>query len=368
MIVPADKPLVIAGAGPVGLALAVEAVRRGLDVRIVDRDEGPTAPEESRALGILPTTLAVLRASGVSERLLAEGQPIRRVKIAWAGRPAAEFSLEAASTPTPFILSLPQGRTERAMIDWLSGRGVEVEWGVELTGLEDTRSPTAILSTGERLAAYALAGCDGIHSAVRAHLDLPWVGDRYPTKFALADIRLRTPIEADCVQLSLGGPNGTRAFLPFCPDFGRLIGVVDDPQTLVDERNDIASVGWTSSFEVAFHRAERMSRGMVFLAGDAAHEHSPVGGRGMNLGIWDAAWLAYLLSEKRASEYEMRRMPSVKKVLEQTRSMTDTVTAPPRWTGAVLRFALPAALKLPLVRRRIANRLLALDLPQPVWL
>ncbi|MER0237517.1 NAD(P)/FAD-dependent oxidoreductase [Fulvimarina sp. MAC8] len=368
MVAPADRPLVIAGAGPVGLALAVEAVRRGMNVRIVDRGEGPTSIDESRALAVMPTTLAVLKSSGVTDRLVAEGQPIRRVRISWAGRPAVEFSLDAADTPTPFILSLPQGRTERALIDWLSERGVDVEWGVSLTGLEDTRAPTAILSTGERIASHALAGCDGVHSAVRRLLDVPWLGDRYPTKFALADVRLKTPIDADHIRLSLGGPAGTRAILPFGPDFGRLIGVIDEPEALLKDRDDVASVGWTSSFEVAFHRAERMARGMVFLAGDAAHEHSPVGGRGMNLGIWDAAWLAFLLSEGRASEYEMRRMPSVKKVLEQTRSMTDTISDPPGWLGAALRFGLPAALKFPAVRKRIATRLLALDLPQPEWL
>ncbi|MEN3792074.1 NAD(P)/FAD-dependent oxidoreductase [Fulvimarina sp. MAC3] len=362
------KPIVVAGAGPVGLALAVEAVRRGLSVRIVDKDDGPTSPDESRALAIMPTTLAVLEASGVTQRLLQEGQPIRRFRVHWNGRPTVEVSLDAADTPRPFILSLPQGRTERALIDWLSERGVTVEWGVSLIGFEDTRSPTAIFSTGERIEAHALAGCDGVRSTVRRLLDIPRVGERYATEFALADIHLKTPIDPDCAQLSIGGANGTRALLPFASDFGRLIGVVDDPQTLVNERDDILSVGWMSSFKVAFQHAERMARGMVFLAGDAAHEHSPVGGRGMNLGIWDAAWLAFLLSEGRASEYEMRRMPSVRKVLEQTRTMTDMISAPPAWMGAGLRFGLPVALRLRIVRKRIATRLLALDLPQPEWL
>ena len=339
-----------------------------MPVRIVDRGEGPTSADESRALAILPTTLAVLKASGVAERLLSEGQPIRRVEISWAGRQAIAFSLDAADTPTPFILSLPQGRTERALIDWLSARGVEVEWGVSVTGFEDTRAPTAILSTGERLASHALAGCDGVHSTVRGLLDVPFIGEQYPVRFALADIRLKAAIDPECIRLSLGAANGTRALLPFASDTARLIGVVDDPQTLLDERNDVASAGWTSAFEVAFRRAERMARGMVFLAGDAAHEHSPVGGRGMNLGIWDAAWLAFLLSEGRASEYEMRRIPSVKRVLQQTRTLTDMIAEPPGWKSAAVRFGLPVAVRVPALRRRIATRLLALDLPQPEWL
>ncbi|MDY8107896.1 FAD-dependent monooxygenase [Fulvimarina sp. 2208YS6-2-32] len=362
------SPLVIAGAGPVGLALAVEAVRRGLAVRICDQKSGPTPADQSRALGILPTTLAVLEASGVAGRLLAEGQPIHRVAIAWNGRPAATIRLDAAETPTPFILSLAQARTERALIDWLGAHGVPVEWGIALTDLAHTQRPTATLSTGETIEALAIAGCDGMHSTVRRSLDIPFVGDDHPARFALADIVCGQEIDAECAKVLLSQDQATAAFLPFGPHGGRLIGVCETPDALVARWPDIASVGWTSRFAVAFRHAERMSRGQIYLCGDAAHVHSPVGGRGMNLGVWDAAWLAFLLAEGRQSEYESRRVPVVKAVLDETRAMTDFITAPPAWAGAAVRFALPAALRVPGVARRAANRLLALHLKQPEWL
>ena len=365
---PQDGPVVIAGAGPVGLALAVELQRRGLPFRIVDRGEGPTPLEESRALAILPTTLAVLKASGISDRLLADGHPIRQMEIRFGAGRSARLPLSDAPTETPFILSLPQGRTERHLLSWLEERGVAVEWGVAVEDVSQTHRPRVRLSSGEVIDAHALAGCDGVRSTVREALDIPWSGDGYPGDFSLADVTLVPRPDPSTALIDLGTEGGARALLPFGDGRARLIGTVANPGDLVADLAGVTDVGWTSRFHVAFRHAERMASGMVFLAGDAAHTHSPVGGRGMNLGIWDAAWLAFLLAEGRASEYEMRRLPSVRAILDQTRAMTDFVSDPPGWARPVLRYGLPLALHLPAVRRRLAARILALDLPKPEWL
>ncbi|HEX2020221.1 MAG TPA: NAD(P)/FAD-dependent oxidoreductase [Aurantimonas sp.] len=360
--------ILIAGAGPVGLAAAVELTRRGLAVRIVDAGEGPTPTEQSRALGILPTTLAVLAESGVSARLLAEGARIGGADVARDGRRLFSIEFAAARTPTPFVLSLPQGRTERIMIDWLEARSVRVEWTLALEDIVDTHRPRALLSNGESVATRAVIGCDGIHSRVRETVGIPWRGEGYPGRFSLADVRFSAPIDTTRATVNIRSGIGAAALLPFGPHAGRFIGIGGEPEALYDGVEGIEAVTWASSFSVSFRRAERMAKGRVFLAGDAAHVHSPVGGRGMNLGIWDAATLAFLLSEGRETEYETQRLPVVDQVLKATRQMTDTVS---NRSGTALRlmpYAMPLANRIPVLSRRIAERGLALDLKQPEWL
>ncbi|WAP68142.1 FAD-dependent oxidoreductase [Jiella pelagia] len=364
-----DDLVFIAGAGPVGLAAAVELTRRGVPVRIVDAGSGPTSAEQSRALGVLPTTLRIFEASGLTQELLAAGTTIAGADIAIGGKPALSLGFAKARTPYPFILSLPQGKTERLMIAWLEARAIAVEWNVVVTGVGDTRRPTVRLSTGEDVAARAVLGCDGSHSAVREELGVPWVGESYPGVFALADVTFSEPIDPHRAKISLGADTQrSHALLPMSDRSARLIGFHDAPETLLEAVAGIERVTWQSTFHVAFRRAERMSRGWVFLAGDAAHVHSPVGGRGMNLGIWDVATFAQLFAEGRETEYESQRLPVVKAVLDQTLEGTTTLGAPPAYAKLALRYLMPTATLLPPVSRRIAERVLALDLPQPEWL
>lgn len=364
-----DGTVLIAGAGPVGLAAAVELTRRGVALRIVDAGEGPTPAEQSRALAINPTTLAILGPSGLSETLLAAGTTITGSDVVIDGRTALSLSFKSAHTPHPFMLALPQGRTERLMIDWLKQRQVEVEWNVGLAAVGETHRPSAVLSTGEELAAVAILGCDGSHSKVRQELGVPWSGEGYPGVFALADVIFDAPIDPHRARICIGsGERTSHALLPMGDNRARLIGFHDSPDALIAAVGGIASVTWRSTFRVSFRHAERMSRGWVFLAGDAAHVHSPVGGRGMNLGIADAATFAWLFCEHRETEYESKRLPVVRSVMEQTRQMTDMLAKPPSHIASFLKYAMPMATMLAPVRRKMAEWVLALDLPQPEWL
>ncbi|MCP3055404.1 FAD-dependent oxidoreductase [Aurantimonas marianensis] len=364
--------VLIVGAGPVGLAAAVEFRRRGFHPRIVDAGGGSTDEAQSRALGILPTTLDILAASGITERLLAEGSRIENAEISLDGKRLFGISTKPARTRHNFILTLPQGRTERLMIEWLAARDIAVEWNTAFVSLADTHAPRVRLSNGETVGADLVLGADGVHSAVREDIGIPWNGEGYPAEFALADVVFESRIDAATARANLrtanGGAGGAVALLPLGETKGRYVGIAPSTAALLAGIEGIAAITWESRFSVSFRHAERLAKGRVFLAGDAAHVHSPVGGRGMNLGIWDAAWLAFLASEGRQSEYEMRRLPSVRRVLKDTRRMTDVIAAPPQRLLSVLRYVMPLATRLPFVRRMIAEQLLALDLPQPEWL
>ena len=364
-----DDLVLIAGAGPVGLAAAVELTRRGVPIRIVDAGEGPAPLEQSRALAVLPTTLRIFEASGLAGKMVAAGTTLTGLDITISGQQAASLDYAKARTPYPFILSLPQGRTERLMLDWLKARSVAVEWNVALETVGETHRPTATLSSGEQVVAAAILGCDGSHSRVREELGVPWSGEDYPASFALADVVFDAPIDPHRGKASIGAElEYSYAVIPMGQNQARLIGFHDDPQALLDAVGGIASVTWLSHFHVSFRHAERMSRGWVFLAGDAAHVHSPVGGRGMNLGIWDAATFAHLFWERRETEYESQRTPVVRSIIAQTRQMTEKLDQPPARLASLLKFAMPMATLLPQVRRKLAERVLALDLPQPEWL
>ncbi len=365
-----DRKVLIVGAGPVGLAAAVEFTRRGFRPRIVDKGEGPTPQTQSRALAIMPTTLDVFEASGLTAELLAAGTRIERFEIARDGKRLASLGTGAARAKTrhPFILSLPQGRTERLMIAWLQARGIAVEWGVAFESLADTHRPMVTLSTGERLSCDLVLGADGSHSLVRQDIDIPLTGKAHPTEFALADVVFETPVDPLTAHADLRTVGGVRAMIPIDGTHARYVGIAASTDALLDGLTNIAEVTWSSRFSIAFRRAERMAKGRVFLAGDAAHVHSPVGGRGMNLGIWDAATLAWLASFGRESEYETKRLTAVRQVLDTTRAGTDFVSDPPAAALWVIRLLGPLASSLPFVSRRIAERLLALDMKPLPWL
>ena len=292
--------------------------------------------------------------------------------IADHGKRLFEATTAPAHTAHPFILSLPQGRTERLMIAWLADHGVAVEWGVAFEGVADTHAPRVTLSTGEVVAADIVVGADGAHSAVREDVGIPWSGEGYPAEFALADVVFDEPIDPAVAQVDLrtakGDGGAAVAMLPLDARRGRYVGIAPSTEALIGDMPGIASVTWASRFHVSFRHAERMAKGRVFLAGDAAHVHSPVGGRGMNLGIWDAATLAFLASETRETEYEMRRLPSVRAVMQATRQGTDFIAAPPPAALMLMRYVMPVAVHMPWLRGRIADRILGLDLPRPEWL
>ena len=365
---PTARNVLIVGAGPVGLAAAVEFRRRGFVPRIVDKGEGPTPEGQSRALAIMPTTLDVFEASGLTARLLEAGVRIERFEIARDGKRLMTLRTRPARTKHPFILALPQGGTERLMIDWLEREGVAVEWNTALVAIADTHAPHVTLSTGETARFHIVLGADGSHSAVREEIGIPLAGESYPTEFALADVVFAKPIDPATARADLRSKGGAVAMIPFAADRARYVGIAPSTEALLAGIGNIADIVWASRFTVAFRRAERMAKGRVFLAGDAAHVHSPVGGRGMNLGIWDAATLAYLASFGRESEYETKRLTAVKQVLDTTRASTDFVSAPPAAALWAIKLLGPLATSLPLVSRRIAERLLALDMKPLPWL
>jgi 2-polyprenyl-6-methoxyphenol hydroxylase-like FAD-dependent oxidoreductase len=341
-VTPANRdPLdvLVVGAGPTGLTLAAQLRAFGATVRIVDRLLDRV--HESRALAIQPRTLEVLRGLGLAEELIARGNDAVWVQLHAGGRVVRIrlFGLGLDDTAYPFLLFVSQAETEQVLGDQLASRGVPVERGVEVVGFHvDADAVTSTLrhrdGRTEQLHARYLVGCDGAKSAVRRSAGIPFKGGAYPQTFALADLEV-DGLDRDAAHAFLGQV-GIVLFFPLGrPASWRMLAMhpslkgrreparpsLEELQALADAMTGgsvrLYDPVWRTYFGLQHRHAARYRAGRVFLAGDAAHVHSPAGAQGMNTGIqdaWNLGWKLALVSRGVADQtlldsYDGERRP-----------------------------------------------------------
>lgn len=367
---PEKRPeILIVGAGPSGLTAAIELARRGISARIIEKDAGPH--RESRALAINPRTLDILEPSGATKRLLAAGQKVKALNI--YGPEALLFRLETRHIPHPsrrYMLVLPQKDTEELLIETLGGRE-RIEWQSELTGLtlEDDGRPVATVSKNggtETLKPDIVIGADGAHSAVREALEIGFSGESYDRKWGLADVELTGLPENelhvfDLCPLLIG-------FIPIRGDRFRIVADHTDVLNTLPPRIGLKKVLWESEFRISHRQVESYQKGPAFLAGDAAHVHSPLGGRGMNLGIEDAAWLAWLIARGESERYSELRKPVAKQVIGQVDGATRFMSSDSPGMTFLRRRLFPLLAGIGFVQKRALRNVAGLDAPPPPWL
>lgn len=366
------RKILIVGAGPVGLSAALELARRGFAPVIVDDGDGPTPLGESRALGVNARTLTLLSPSGATEQILAEAQDIGHFRL--RSKDKALVDLDTHTVPGRFgaIHGLSQGATERILLQALQRHGIVPEWQTKVTSLgPDASRPQATLQradgTEETVSADILIGADGAHSVVRKALGLGFPGKALDAYFYLADFRYANPVDSHFAEIALFNP-GMIGRLPVAADTLRFISTLADFENRIVHPRAVFEKTWSSQFQIHFRHVGAMAKGNIFLAGDAAHIHSPAGARGMNLGIEDACWLAYLISEGREQAYSEQRMPAVHQVLQQTRRLTDIVTMENPVMTAVRDAAAPLLFGVPAVRRLLLRSVAGYDTPKPAWI
>ena len=331
--------------------MAAELARRGVPCRIVDKADGPTTL--SKASSVHARTLEILTDMGVVEAFLAAGHVNHGLEIFAGATRLLHFTYDDVESPYPFQLNIPQRESERLLGELVARLGVEVEWRVELTALaQDEESARATLRTAdgteEDAAADWVVGADGAHSTVRHQLGVAFEGKAIPGWFALADVRLDWNRHDDELH-GFCHPEGIVFAIPMPGGEYRLVvetnqrDADDDPsveelQALIDERvpggGTIAEAGWMAGFHVNSRKVARHRVGRAFLAGDAAHIHSPVGGQGMNTSIQDAynlAWKLALVIDGNAptallESYEAERAPVAASVLKATETLTRVLT------------------------------------------
>lgn len=333
-----DTSVLIVGAGPTGLVLACELARRGVDHRLIERAD--THFTGSRGKGLQPRTLEVFDDLGLVDRVLATGAPypaIRRYaggQVVWEGHMHEETE-PTADVPYPNIVMIPQARTEELLRERLAELGGRVELGVELLDLtQDEDGVTATTSAGPIRARY-LVGADGGRSSVRKLLGVGFGGEtREEERMLLGDVRAND-LDRDHWHTWVDAENPKR-WLALCPLPGTdafqavtTIGPDTEPtfETLREVAARLAGVGvrdasWLSLYRPNIRIVDRFRVGRAFLAGDAAHVHSPAGGQGLNTGVQDAYNLGWKLAAvlggapaELLDTYEEERLPVAADVL-----------------------------------------------------
>ena len=388
-----DAPVVIAGAGPVGLSLALGLGHHGVRSIVLERKR--ELDPHSRALGILPRTMEVFRAWGVLEPFIQAGRLLTRVSVWQVGKAEPQLTLDLGAvqgrlTATPGVLILPQDSTEAILLDLVRARGLaDVRLGHEVVGVRDDAGGVVVEArdtTGGRheLRGSILVGCDGAHSRVRTELGWSLEGKTYPARVLLADVRLRDARDALPWPRLAGRARGVLAAVQYRPEHWRIICTLETGQAadvaesepfvagLVDELFGPGPFEpvWSSAFNIHCRTSPGFRRGAVLLAGDAAHINSPTGGQGMNAGIHDAHNLAWKLARALdggdagtlLASYEQERRAAVQDNVER---YTDLLTRLAFLTGPLVRRVLVPVAKLavgqPLLLRRIMPRAAMLD-------
>ena len=308
--------ILIVGAGPTGLTAALELARQGYQPRIIDRDAGPTPL--SKAVGIAAHTLDLLEPSGVAERLIAAGIPIERGYVWYKNRRIGTIDFTHLPHRHNFLLSLPQSETERIMAVVLAEQGLSVEWETALTGMSQNGAGIDVILGGANGRAHPVEevhfdyvfGADGIHSAVRTVVGIPFQGYTHKRDWSIADVALADWFhEPKAAHLFLCDGGDIGFAVPVGPLQYRVVANTAEPLALMHGGFAVREVLRTDVFKIAVKQAETYQSGGAFLGGDAAHVHSPVGARGMNLGIEDAAAFATQLAAGKLNLYTAERKP-----------------------------------------------------------
>jgi 2-polyprenyl-6-methoxyphenol hydroxylase-like FAD-dependent oxidoreductase len=335
--------------------LALWLTRAGISVRIIDK--AAEAGTTSRALVVHARTLEFYRQLGIDQAIVGAGLEFTAVNLWVSGRRAARIALGeigSGASAFPYMLILPQDEHERLLIAELAKRGVDVERRTELVSLREAagRVETVLRThdgSTETYAARYVAGADGAHSAVRAALGVGFPGGTYERMFYVADVQADGPVmnkelhvaldAADFVAVfPLAGEARARFIGSIRPTDANMHAVIEwkdvSERAISHMRVDVRAVNWFSTYHVHHRVAEAFQRGRVFLLGDAAHIHSPVGGQGMNTGIGDAVNLAWKLAnviqsgapESLLTTYEPERIAFAERLVATTDRAFTVVT------------------------------------------
>lgn len=384
---PSSPSVLVVGAGPTGLALAAELATAGIACRVLDRRTSPSP--HSRAFGLLPRTLELLDMRGRAESFVAQGLPWSHAAL---GDGKRWLDYRRVDSPFPYMLVIPQSRTEEQLAVWAREAGAVIERGVAVTGLVQDEHGVEVEVEGpdgprtER--ADFVVGCDGVRSTVRQLAGISFQGSSYDSSLIVADVRLATPPDPQVYART--GKRGMVVFFPFgdgtfrliALDHARMAAPVEEPVTVGELRESCQAILgtdfglhdplWMSRFRSDQRLSDRYRLGRVFLAGDAAHTHIPSGGQGLQTGIQDAMNLGWKLAAHLSGwapahlldTYQRERRPIAGATLRRT-DMVYKFEVSNSVGARLLRGITTRAMGLPPVQNSVLEQLSGLTLRYP---
>jgi 2-polyprenyl-6-methoxyphenol hydroxylase-like FAD-dependent oxidoreductase len=368
------------GAGPVGLLLANECARRRLRWRLVEANA--TQSIHSKALAIFPRTLEVLDMAGLVGPFLEAANRVTSVAMVTHDHTLARMEFAPDESPYRFVAMVPQDVTEKLLVEQLRAKGGAVEYETSFVSAVQHDDRVSVTLDRKRrqetLEASFVVGCDGAHSTVRHLLNLPFEGAEYHDLFLLADVETNEALPASELLL-FSSELGPFAIFPMSPIRRRVIATMataegDAPslelvRKVVSERGpkgiEIRALNWSSYFHIHHRQVAHLRVGRMFIAGDAAHIHSPFGGQGMNTGlqdVWNLVWKLDLVlrghgTDQLLESYSAERRPVIRQVVETTHLMTRALGAPGRLAQALRDAVIPMVSRLAPFQHAFVERL-----------
>jgi 2-polyprenyl-6-methoxyphenol hydroxylase-like FAD-dependent oxidoreductase len=376
-----NPDVVVVGAGPAGLVAAAELARRGVRVRVIDKLAQPT--DQSRAIAVHARSLDMFDRMGIVDEMVSTGIKATAMQLYAGHSRLFRIPLGGVDSAFPFTLTTAQTETERVLGDHLQSLGVIVERGVELVGLAQDGGAAELTvrhddGSTEQVSTSWVIGADGAHSTVRKMVGTRLAGSFVGERFLLGDVDAEHGLDLDSMH-TFFAPDGPVVVLPMLDGRMRFLAEVhdapgtpmnmhptqDELQAILDRRIGgirVVRSHWLTSFEIHHARVPAYRWGRVFLAGDAAHIHSPAGGQGMNTGMQDAFNLAWKLaavvngqaSDTLLDSYQAERIPIADGVIAFTDRLTSAGTlsgVPRRIRDVVIRMLS----HVPAARRFMAN-------------
>ena len=376
--------VLIVGAGPTGLALALSLQQSGIDHMLIERRIEPQTT--SRAAVIHAHTMEVLERIGMADDLSALGLKLDRFSARDRDRALLRLRFDRLPSRYPYLLMLQQNVTEARMAERLIALGGRVHRGVALDRFhpadDGVRATITTPDGPAEVRARFIIGGDGMHSVVREGARIAFDGDTYGQSFMLADIRADWPLGASEVSMFFA-PGGLVVYAPLPDGQYRVVATVDeapevpgvpDVQAVLDARGPrtgvrVNEVIWGSRFRVHHRLASAYRAGPALLMGDAAHVHSPAGGQGMNCGLIDAIVLGELLAdvlkgrrpETDLAHYERLRRPAARQVLTLAHRLTRMATTRSGAARVVRNLGFRAFDRLPPAKTRLIHNLTGLS-------
>lgn len=321
--------VLIIGAGPVGLTAALEFARNKITPEIVEKRTEPSTI--SRAVGIMPASINHLKPLGVGDAIVAEGMALKKIQTFHGKKQLMKFDCSSSLKDSEVMIGLPQNRTETLMREALEKHNVIVKFGCEVVDVENLIDKVKVTFSDNSSKVYDwVIGTDGVNSTTRTKLGIPYIGYDLPETWSIADVGLNGGYDTEEISVFIqeGSEGDFIMVLPIEKKRLRIVSSTPDCLKSIPMKLDINTIHRTGIFKISIKQAETYKKGRVLLAGDAAHCHSPVGGKGMNLGIEDAVVAVNSILNENTEEYTALRHNKGAAVMRKSERIRKFISSP----------------------------------------